>query len=45
MRRDHAVAEGLDYVALWNSTQLASDDFAEGFAAKQQRRAPAFAKL
>ncbi len=36
--RDHSVAEGLDFVARWNSTMLLSDDLTETFKAIQEKR-------
>ena len=45
MRRDHSIAQGLEYVAAWNSGQLASADVREAFQAMQQKRQPHFAKL
>ena len=36
------VAEGLDYVATWNSAMLASDDLTEAMAAFVEKRPPTF---
>jgi enoyl-CoA hydratase len=36
------VAEGLDYVATWNSAMLASDDLVEAMTAFMERRPPRF---
>jgi enoyl-CoA hydratase len=36
------VAEGLDYVALWNAGMLASDDLTEALTAFLEKRAPKF---
>jgi enoyl-CoA hydratase len=36
------VAEGLDYVATWNSAMLGSDDLAEAMAAFMEKRPPKF---
>lgn len=36
--KDRSVAEGLDYVATWNSAFLASDDLAEAMAAFVEKR-------
>ncbi len=36
--RDHSVAEGLDFIARWNSTMLLSDDLTEAFKAIQEKR-------
>ncbi len=37
-----AVAQGLDYVALWNAAFLPSNDLSEGVAAAMERRPPKF---
>jgi enoyl-CoA hydratase len=37
-----ALAQGLDYVALWNAAFLPSRDLAEGVAAAVERRPPKF---
>jgi enoyl-CoA hydratase len=37
-----AIAEGLDYVAVWNSGFLQSDDLTEALTAFMERRAPKF---
>lgn len=37
-----AIAEGLDYVAVWNSGFLQSDDLAEALTAFMEKRAPKF---
>jgi enoyl-CoA hydratase/carnithine racemase len=39
---DRRVADGLDYVAAWNSAFLASDDLGEALAAFMERRPPVF---
>jgi enoyl-CoA hydratase len=39
---DRTVAEGLDYVATWNSAFLASDDLAEAMAAFMEKRTATF---
>ncbi len=38
----HAVAEGLDYVAVWNAAFLASNDLTEAFTAFLEKRPPNF---
>lgn len=40
--RDHAVADGLNYVATWNAAMLLSADFAEAAKANREKRAPVF---
>lgn len=40
--RDHSVADGLDYIATWNSAMLLSDDLMEAFQAKLQKRNAVF---
>jgi enoyl-CoA hydratase/carnithine racemase len=40
--RDHSVAEGLNYAAIWNAALLQSEDFAEAFAAFKEKRLPKF---
>ena len=40
--RDHSVADGLEYVAAWNSAQLVSADYAEVFSAMKEKRRPVF---
>ena len=40
--RDHSLADGLDYVATWNSAMLLSDDTREAIAAAMQKRPPRF---
>ncbi|KAI7839926.1 hypothetical protein COHA_006320 [Chlorella ohadii] len=43
---DHSVADGLDYVATWNSAMLPqSADVQEVFLARAQRRRPNFSRL
>ncbi|HXE40819.1 MAG TPA: crotonase/enoyl-CoA hydratase family protein [Azonexus sp.] len=40
--RDHAVADGLDFVATWNAGVLLSGDLNEAIAAQREKRAPNF---
>jgi enoyl-CoA hydratase len=40
--QDRSVAEGLDYVAVWNAAFLLSDDFSEAMAASLDKRSPDF---
>jgi enoyl-CoA hydratase len=43
--RDHAVADGLNYIATWNAGMLLSDDLTEALAAQREKRSPRFADL
>ena len=43
--RDHSVSEGLDYVAIWNSAMLVSEDLKEVVEARKNRRIATFSKL
>jgi enoyl-CoA hydratase len=40
--RDHSVAEGLEYMAVWNAAMLMSDDLMEAFTAKMSKREAEF---
>ena len=40
--RDHAVADGLNYIATWNAAMLLSADFAEAAKANREKRAPVY---
>ena len=40
--RDHSVADGLDYVATWNSAMLLSTDLEESVIAMMESRSPEF---
>lgn len=40
--RDHGIADGLDYVATWNSAVLQSSDLQEAVTAFMQKREPVF---
>jgi enoyl-CoA hydratase/carnithine racemase len=40
--RDHSVADGLNYIATWNSAMLMSKDLFEAGAAAMQKREPVF---
>ncbi len=40
--RDHSVADGLNFVATWNSALLLSGDLNEAITAQRERRAPKF---
>jgi enoyl-CoA hydratase len=41
--RDHSVADGLNYIATWNSALLLSNDLMEAGMAAMQKRSPTFA--
>jgi enoyl-CoA hydratase len=43
--RDHSIADGLDYIATWQTGMFAPPHMAEAFAAKAQKRDPAFPDL
>jgi enoyl-CoA hydratase len=43
--RDHSTQDSLDYIALWNASMLSPPHMMEAFAAKAQKRTPAFPDL
>ena len=43
--RDHSVADGLDYIAVWQSGMFSGPHMAEAFTAKQERRDTNFPDL
>lgn len=43
--RDMTVAQGLEYVGLWNAAMLASEDLQEVLQARVQKRMPHFSKM
>ncbi len=43
--RDHSVADGLEFIANWNAGMFDTDDMAEAFAAKVEKREPLFPDL
>ena len=43
--RDHSTAEGLDYIATWQSGMFQPDDMMESFRAKQEKRDPEYPDL
>jgi enoyl-CoA hydratase len=43
--RDHTVADGLDYIAVWNAGMLLTEDMAEQMQANQEKRPAKFADL
>ena len=40
--RDHTVAEGLNFISVWNSAMLMSNDLMEAFSASMEKRPPTF---
>lgn len=43
--RDHSVADGLEYIANWNAAMFDTDDMAEAFTAKMEKRDADFPDL
>jgi len=43
--RDHSIADGLDYIAVWQSGMFSGPHMAEAFAAKKERRDTKFPDL
>ena len=43
--RDHTIADGLDYIATWQTGMLSGAHMAEAFKAKQDKRDPVFPDL
>ncbi len=43
--RDHSIADGLDYVAVWNAGMLQGDDMKEAVKAQMARQSATFANL
>lgn len=43
--RDHSTADALEHVALWNAAMLRAGDLQESFAARAEKRAPAYPDL
>ena len=43
--RDHSVADGLEYIALWNAGMLLTEDMAEQMQANKEKRPARFADL
>jgi enoyl-CoA hydratase len=43
--RDHTIADGLDYIATWQTGMFSGAHMAEAFRAKQDKREPAFPDL
>lgn len=40
--RDHSVADGLEYMAVWNAAMLLSEDLMEAFQASMQKKTPVY---
>ena len=40
--RDHSIADGLNYIAIWNAAMLLSEDLNEAFQAKNEKREATF---
>lgn len=43
--RDHTIAEGLEYNALWSGAMLPQDDMAEAMTSRMEKRDPEFADM
>jgi len=43
--RDHTVAEGLHYTAIWNGSMIQSKDLEEAMGAFLKKKKPRFSKL
>jgi enoyl-CoA hydratase len=43
--RDHTIADGLDYIGVWNAAMLSGAHMREAFTAKAEKREPAFPDL
>lgn len=43
--RDHSIADGLDYIATWQTGMDQPADMMEAFAAKSEQRPPAYPDL
>jgi enoyl-CoA hydratase len=43
--RDHSIADGLDYIATWQTGMFQPTDMTEAFKAKQEQRDPEYADL
>jgi enoyl-CoA hydratase len=43
--RDHTIADGLDYIGVWNAAMLSGAHMREAFVAKAEKREPAFPNL
>ena len=43
--RDHSIADGLDYIATWQTGMFQPTDMTEAFAAKSEKREPRYQDL
>jgi enoyl-CoA hydratase len=43
--RDHTIADGLDYIGVWNAAMLSGAHMKEAFVAKSEKREPSFPDL
>ena len=43
--RDHTIADGLDYIGLWNTSMFSPPHMQEAFKAKQEKRDPVYPDL
>ena len=43
--RDHTIADGLDYIGVWNAAMLSGPHMREAFMAKAEKRDPVFPDL
>jgi enoyl-CoA hydratase len=43
--RDHTIADGLDYIATWQTGMFSGAHMAEAFRARQEQRTPDFPDL
>jgi len=43
--RDHTIADGLDYIGLWNTSMFAPPHMQEAFKARQEKRDPVYPDL
>jgi enoyl-CoA hydratase len=43
--RDHTIADGLDYIGVWNAAMLSGTHMREAFVAKAEKRDAAFPDL
>lgn len=43
--RDHSVADGLNYTAIWNAAMVQTQDVKDAMLSGLQKRKPTFSKL